>query len=123
MIEGVVNAAYEPVVTLSVQGPAGQSQEIEAVIDTGFTGFLTVTPAMVTELGLRYRSRGWATLADGSEVPFDIYDVIVLWDGQPVYIEADAADATPLVGMRLLDRHNLHIEVVAGGRVVVQAIE
>ena len=123
MIEGVVNAAYEPVVTLGVQGPAGQSQEIEAVIDTGFTGFLTVTPAMVAELGLRYRSRGWATLADGSEVPFDIYDVTVLWDGQPVYIEAAAADATPLVGMRLLDRHNLHIEVVAGGRVVIQAIE
>ena len=55
MIEGVVNAAYELVVTLGVQGPAGQSQEIEAVIDTGFTGFLTVTPAMVAELGLRYR--------------------------------------------------------------------
>ena len=123
MIEGVVNTAYEPVVTLSVQGPSGQSQEIEAVIDTGFTGFLTVTPAMVTELGLRYRSRGWATLADGSEVPFDIYDVTVLWDGQPVYIEADAADATPLVGMRLLDRHNLNIEVVDGGRVVIQARE
>ena len=123
MIEGVVNAAYEPVVTLSVQGPSGQTGEIKAVIDTGFTGFLTVTPAMVTELGLRYRSRGWATLADGSEVPFDIYDVIVLWDGQPVYIEADAADATPLVGMRLLDRHNLNIEVVDGGRVVIQSRE
>ena len=123
MIEGVVNAAYEPVVILSVQGPSGQTGEIKAVIDTGFTGFLTVTPAMVTELGLRYRSRGWATLADGSEVPFDIYDVIVLWDGQPVYIEADAADATPLVGMRLLDRHNLHIEVEDGGRVVIQARE
>ena len=78
MIEGVVNAAYEPVVTLGVQGPSGQSQEIEAVIDTGFTGFLTLPPAMVTELGLRYRSRGWATLADGSEVPFDVYDVTVL---------------------------------------------
>lgn len=123
MIEGVVNAAYEPVVILSVQGPSGQTGEIKAVIDTGFTGFLTVTPAMVTELGLRYRSRGWATLADGSEVPFDIYDVIVLWDGQPVYIEADAADATPLVGMRLLDRHNLNIEVVDGGRVAIQARE
>ena len=123
MIEGVVNAAYEPVVTLGVQGPSGQAQEIEAVIDTGFTGFLTVTPAMVTELGLRYRSRGWATLADGSEVPFDVYDVIVLWDGQPVYIEADAADTTPLVGMRLLDRHDLGIQVRDGGRVVIQASE
>ena len=38
MIEGVVNADYEAVIPLTVQGPAGQAQDIEAVIDTGFTG-------------------------------------------------------------------------------------
>ena len=36
-------------------------------------------------------------------------------------IEAVAAGAIPLVGMRLLDRHDLNIEVVDGGRVVIQA--
>ncbi len=41
MIEGVVNAAYEAVVTLSLQSPSGQAREIEAVIDTGYSGFLT----------------------------------------------------------------------------------
>ena len=121
MIEGVVNAAYEPVVTLALQGPSGQTSEIEAVIDTGFTGFLTVTPALVTELGLDLRGMGRATLADGSEVTFPSYGVAVLWRGQPRYIEADAADITPLVGMRLLDRHNLSIDVEDGGRVVIQA--
>ena len=121
MIEGVVNAAYEPIVRLAVHGPSGQTSEIEAVIDTGFTGFLTVTPVLVTELGLDLRGTSRATLADGSEVTFDVYDVAVLWDGQPVYIEADAADTTPLVGMRLLDSHNLNIEVVGGGRVVIEA--
>ena len=121
MIEGVVNAAYEPIVTLNIQGPTGQANEIEAVIDTGFTGFLTVTPALVAELGLRYLSRGWASLADGSEVPFDVYDVTVLWDGRPVRVEADAADTTPLVGMRLLDSHNLNIDVENGGRVIIQS--
>ena len=40
MIHGVVNAAYEAVIPLTVQGPAGQTRDIEAVIDTGFTGFL-----------------------------------------------------------------------------------
>ena len=120
-MEGVVNSAYEAVVTLAVQGPSGQTREIEAVIDTGFSGFLTVTPALVTELGLRYRSRGWATLADGSEVTFPSYGVAVLWDGQRRYIDADAADTTPLVGMRLLDGHSLHIDVEDGGRVVIEA--
>ena len=45
MIEGVVNAAHEAVVTLHLQEPQGRIRAIEAVVDTGFTGFLTVTPA------------------------------------------------------------------------------
>ena len=123
MIEGVVNAAYEPVVVLAVQGPSGQASEIEAIIDTGFTGFLTVTPALATALGLALEGTSRAILADGSEVTFDVYDVAVLWDGQPKYVLADAADTTPLVGMRMLDRHNLNIDVEDGGRVVIQAKE
>ena len=102
MIEGAVNAAYEAVVTLAMRGPAGQTREIEAVVDTGFNGFLTLPPVLVTELGLPFTSIGRATLADGSEATFDVYSVTVLWDGQPRYIEADAADTTPLVGMQLL---------------------
>jgi len=121
VIEGVVNAAYEPVIILSVQGPSGQSSEVEAVVDTGFTGFLTVTPALATELGLALEGTSRGTLADGSEVTFDVYDVAVLWDGHPRYVLADAADTTPLVGMRLMDRHNLNIDIEDGGRVVIQA--
>ena len=77
----------------------------------------------MTELGLLYRHRGRAILADGSQVFFDIYDVAVLWAGEPRYIRVGVADATPLVSMRLLDRHNLNIAVEDGGRVVIQAKE
>ncbi len=116
-----MNAAYEPVVTLAMHGPSGLSSEVEAVIDTGFNGYLTVTPALAAELGLPFEGTSRGTLADGSEVSFDVYDVAVLWDGQTIYVLADAADTTPLVGMRMLDRHNLNIEVEHGGRVVIQA--
>ena len=120
MIEGIVNAAYEAVVTLPLRGQAGQERDIEAVIDTGFTGFLTVTPALATALGLALEGTSRATLADGSEVTFDVYDVAVLWDDQTRYVLADAAETTPLVGMRLLDRHNLNIDVEDGGRVLIR---
>jgi predicted aspartyl protease len=50
VIEGVVHAAYEPVVTFAVQGPSGQSRDIDAVVDTGFNGFLTLPTALVAEL-------------------------------------------------------------------------
>ena len=123
MIQGVVNAAYEPVVSISVQGPSAQNSEIEAVVDTGFSEFLTLPPALVTELRLPPVTSASAILADGSEVTFDVYRVTVLWDGYPRHVDAYMSDSTPLVGMRLLDSHNLNIDVVDGGRVIIQARE
>lgn len=123
MIEGAVNANYEPVISLPVQGPAGQTLEIDAVVDTGFNGFLTLPTALVGELSLPFASIGRAVLANGSEVAFDVYEVTVLWDGQPRNIEAAVTDAVSLVGMLLLDRHNLNIEVTDGGRVVILPTE
>ena len=120
MMEGVVNAAHEAVLTLSLEGPAGETRDIAAVVDTGFTGFLTVTPALAAELGLPFEGTARATLADGSETTFPYYCVAVLWDGRTRYVEADAADTTPLVGMRLLDSHSLYVEVEDGGRVVIE---
>ena len=42
MIFGTVNAEREATLRLRVLDSRGQSQEIEAVVDTGFTGFLTL---------------------------------------------------------------------------------
>ena len=123
MIQGVVNAAYEPVITLALQGPSGQLRDIEAVVDTGFNGFLTLPTVLVSELGLPFISIGRATLADGNEIAYEIHGVAVLWDGHPIYVEADAADTTPLVGMLLLDGHDLSIQVRNGGAVVIQPME
>lgn len=76
MIEGVVNSAYEAVIPLSLRGPAGQAQQVEAVIDTGF---LTLPPSLVAELGLVFKGTSEGTLADGSRVSFDAYDATLLW--------------------------------------------
>ena len=58
MIQGVVNAAYEPIVRLALEGPSGQSREIDAVVDTGFNGFLTLPPLLIAELELPFQSEG-----------------------------------------------------------------
>ena len=122
MIEGVVNVGHEAVVTLPPpRGPEGQAREVEAVIDTGYSGFLTLPPALAAELGLSFVGNAHAYLANDAEVEFEVYDVTVLWDGQSRDIEADATGSTPLIGMLLLDRHTLTIDVEAGGRVAIQA--
>ena len=120
MILGAVNDAYEAVISLTVQGPSGQAREVEAVIDTGFNGFLSLPSALVTELGLPFLTSESAILADGSLVRFSVHDAMALWDGQPRRVYAHLSDTTPLVGMRLLDRHNLNIDVEDGGRVLIR---
>ena len=120
MIEGTVNAAHEAIVTLPLQGP-DRTREIDVVIDTGFTGFLTLPPALVAELELPRLSRGLAVLADDSRAFFDVHDVTVIWDGEPRAIEANAVGSMPMAGMSLLDGHDLHVEVKEGGRVVIEA--
>lgn len=121
MITGTVNGEYEAVIRLQVQGPSGQTHEEDAIVDTGFNGFLTLPLTVVTALGLPRRGRGRALLANGDEELFDIHGVTVLWDGQLRYVEVDAVDSTPLVGMSLLAGYDLHIQVAAGGYLLIQA--
>ena len=44
VIEGVVNGFLEAVVSLPVRGPEDRDREIEAVIDTGYSGNLALPP-------------------------------------------------------------------------------
>lgn len=120
MIEGAVNASYEAIITLPVRGPTGQTREIEAVVDTGYNGYLTLPPMLIAELELPFQSEGQATLANGSVEYFDVYGVTALWDGQPRLVDADEADTTPLIGMALMDGHSLYVEITDGGRVAIQ---
>lgn len=122
MIEGRVDANLEAKVTVEVKGPAGQSSLVEGVIDTGYSESLTLPTTQVTELGLRYETRGRAKLADGSEVRFDVYEAELVWDGKIVTVLVDEAETTPLVGMNLLQGHGLHIEVAHGGRVLIEPL-
>ena len=96
MILGTVNDAYEAVISLTVRGPSGQSREVDAVIDTGFTGFLSLTSALATELGLPFLTNESALMADGSLVTFSVHDGMTLWDGQPRRVYAHLSETTPL---------------------------
>ncbi len=121
MITGVVQAD-EGRIRLKVKGPRGREQEIEAVIDTGYTASLTLPRALVAALGLRWRSVDRGTLADGSECLFDVYEAKVMWDGKVCDILVDEADADPLVGMRLLRGHELKMQVRARGKVTIKRL-
>lgn len=122
MITGTVNTDHEAIICLSILSPHGLEREIETIIDTGFSGFLTLPPALIAELGLPFRRQGRAFLADGSEILFDIHEAAVVWDARQRRVPVDAAETDPLIGMTLLQGYELTVQVAVGGSVRIQAL-
>jgi clan AA aspartic protease len=110
MIRGIVTDRRDALVRLTIVGRRGRKRSIDTVIDTGFDGYLTLPFDIISRLSLVFRRRGRAELADGSETTFDVYEATVIWNGRPRRIEIDEADAGPLLGMELMDGHELRIE-------------
>jgi clan AA aspartic protease len=107
---------------LIVIGPSGQSDEIEAIIDTGFTGFLTLPPSLSTLLGLTFQTLEDAVLADGGSIKLPVYAAKISWDGSTRDILAMETSGDPLVGMALLEGYRLTLDAIDGGRVLIEAL-
>ena len=123
MMFGVVNNNCEAIIKVAV-GPIGSPKiTVDAVIDTGFTSFLSLPFSIITELGLPWHYRDVGTLGDGSEVIFEIYKAAVIWNGQNQIVDVAASDADPLVGMSLLYGFKLKIEAMEGGTVTIETLK
>ncbi len=123
MILGVVNHNCEAIIKVAVGRVGAPKITVDAVIDTGFTSFLSLPLSIVTDLGLPWHYRDVGTLGDGSEVIFEIYKAAVIWDGQSQVVDVAASDADPLVGMSLLYGFKVQIEAVEGGAVTIEALK
>jgi clan AA aspartic protease len=121
MISGTVNARLEAIVQVTVHDANGHPHPVDAVVDTGFTGYLTLPPSTIATLGLRWLASQQGQLADGTVVVFDIYAATVVWDGRPRAVRVNASDSEPLLGTRMLQDHELRVEVRDGGGVTVEA--
>ena len=121
MITGQVSADREAVIPVTILDAGNQATEVEGVIDTGFTDFLTLPPALIASLRLTFRESAEFVLGDGSPVQFDIYVATVLWDGQQKNILVLASEGGPLVGMSLLYGYRVILDVVDGGTITIEA--
>jgi len=52
MITGAVTSELEAQIQLAIRGASGREQILDAVIDTGFNGHLTLPPDVVAAFGL-----------------------------------------------------------------------
>src|SRR5436190_12672764 len=99
MITGTGNSRMEAVIGLRVQDSVGQEHDVEAILDTGFTGSLTLPSSTISRLGLLWRSRSSAILANGNAEQFDVYAATIIWDGIPRPVLVQAIDNAPLLDM------------------------
>ena len=99
MIVGVVTDDHQAVIHLVVRGPAGQETEIDAIIDTGFDGWLSLPSSVIISLDLEWRERGRA-----------------------LRIPVHQAETTPLVGMSLFRGYELIIQNQPGGKVSIRSL-
>lgn len=121
MMQGRVNQNFEPVIPIVVKNH-DKKQFIEAVIDTGFSGFLTLPPDIIQALDLTWKGRDIATLGDGNSCIFEVYIAEVIWDGKYLTVDINEAETTALIGMRLLQGYDLHIQIIENGYVTIEKL-
>jgi clan AA aspartic protease len=122
MITGTVNRTREAIVCLVVFGPGDRSEPVEAIIDTGFNGYLTLPPASIILLGLTLAGSEPARLADGGVVSLEYFDATIERDGQRRDVLVIATDNVPLIGMGLLDGFRPTLDAVVVGRVTIEPL-
>ncbi|MBD2325692.1 clan AA aspartic protease [Alkalinema sp. FACHB-956] len=117
MISGYVNANREAIIQVAIVGSSKQLKSVRAIIDTGFTGDLTLPRDVIDELGFTLRGFQRVILGDGSVQYFEMFVGIVIWDGQMRDAEINAAETDSLVGMGLLEDYKLEVEGRPNGEV------
>ena len=122
MISGTVTTNREAILCLTIRDIGRQEHPRDAIVDTGFDGWLTLPPDVIRELGLEWQRFGRALLADGSESVFDIYEVVLIWDGQPRAVSIYEMDAVPLVGMSLMYGYEFMLPILDGATFTLRSL-
>lgn len=122
MITGVVTEHGTAVITVSVLALNQTATTVDAVIDTGFNGFLTLPLPQIARLQFPYEGTMRVELGNGQEVELDMFSGTMLWEGQVREGLVLAAEGSPLVGMGLREGSRLCLDIIAGGPVTIEPL-
>ncbi len=122
MIRGNLNERLEPLVVVEIADGDERYQPVEALLDTGFSGHLTLPPDTVERLGLKRVDRIPMTMANGQDIQVSVHEGRVKWFGQPRIVKVVAADGPPLLGMSMLAKCKVTFSAQEGGELLIEAI-
>ena len=123
MIRGKVTGDQQALVTVDIMDGDDLLQPIEVILDTGFTGYLTLPTDSIQELGLPSVGRRTFELANGELFEFEAYLAAVSWHGRLSDALVLKSDSAPLLGMTLLWGSRVTVDALTDGRVTIEELE
>ena len=126
MIRGQVRPAQdyegglEARVGVDILGANLVFQDLEVVVDTGFTGACSLPEPIAQELGLHSTEMRHLILANGQPFQTGVCAARLLWHGQPIDVLAHIMGDKPMIGTTLLAKCHLAIDWWDGGDVVIE---
>lgn len=122
MIHGRVTANREVIIELKVVSSTQQNEVLDAVIDTGLNGYLTLPANLVKRLKLRPAGDRRATLGDGTSVVLKVYLAKVIWHSHEREVLVLQAEGGPLIGTSLFFGNRITLTLVQGGDVTIEPL-
>lgn len=120
MIRGALNDRRQPMVALEISNGDGRFQPVDALLDTGFSGYLTLPADTVAWLGLERIEKTPVVLAGDHQTQVSAHRGYVNWLGRVRRIDVLAMEGQALLGMNLLDGSKITVRVRAGGEVAIE---
>ena len=122
MLTGYVTSDNEAILPIALLGSEGRIVRVEAMIDTGYNGFLTLPKTAIQELDLSFVGPTRAALGDGNEVNMDLFLGVIQWEGSPRDVLVLETEGGTLVGMALLGGCRVIMDVEEDGVVSVESL-
>ncbi len=119
MTGGNVTPEGELIVPIRVLDTDGHVHRFEGIVDTGFTGDLTLPSDHIRELGLVMDRQVEALVVNEEAFRFNSFRGTVLWGGDQRPVRILEAEGTPLIGTALLWGSLLTAEVIDNGAVTI----
>ena len=118
MISGRVENR-QALVPITYRLPGKPDLILEHVVDTGFTGELTLPLAAITAMGLPFAYDEDIRLANDNREQVPVHVATIVWQGQELAVRVFATGRRPLFGTALMDGKELVIQFADNGLVTL----
>lgn len=119
MISGTVSPDRQARLTIELLSADGQFQPFEFILDTGFTGDLSLPLQTLRQLVALPEVGLPVEFADGSRIIATTWQATALCDHNPRPVLILESDGEPLLGMGLLWQNRITLEARPYGSVVI----